>query len=163
MAACATIELQIVLWGGRPAAVVPDSIERELILPAPPERVWTALTQPAQLGAWWGTQATIDLRPGGEVSFVWDGTDGQRFTSRGIVEVVEPPHRLVFRWQSEPTVEATTRVEFTLQPHPQGTRLRVVESGFSTLPPGWRGPLHERNDRGWPRALGQLADYLAGR
>ena len=60
---------------------VPDSIEREVILPAPPARVWTALTQADQLGAWFGTQASIDLRQGGEVVFTWDGSTGPRGTA----------------------------------------------------------------------------------
>ena len=143
--------------------MVPDSIEREVILPVPRERVWAALTQPDQLSAWFGTQATIDLRPGGEVVFTWDSSTGPPRTHRGVIEVVEPPKRLAFRWQSDPAIAATTRVEFTLEPHPQGTRLRLVESGFASLPPDLRGGLHERNTRGWQRGLGQLADYLAGR
>ena len=65
--------------------MVPDSIEREVILPVPPARVWAALTRPDQLSAWFGTQATIDLRPGGEVIFTWDGSTGPRGTNRGVV------------------------------------------------------------------------------
>src|SRR3954469_8439195 len=100
------------------AVEVPDSIEREVILPVPPARVWTALTRPDQLSAWFGTQATVDLRPGGEL---------------------------------------------TLEPHPDGTRLRLVESGFASLPPELRGGSHERNTRGWQRELGELAQYLTVR
>ena len=142
---------------------VPDSIERELILPVPPARVWTALTRPDQLSAWFGTRATIDLRPGGEVVFTWDGPTGQRSTSRGVIETVEPPHRFAFRWQPSPDAVQTTRVEFTLEPHPEGTRLRLVESGFASLPPGLRGGVHESHARGWQRELGELAQYLAVR
>ena len=142
---------------------VPDSIEREFVLPAPPARVWTALTQPDQLSAWFGTQATIDLRPGGEVIFTWDGSTGPSGTCRGVIEAIEPPARFVFRWQSVADEVPMTRVEFTLEPHPEGTRLRLVESGFASLPPELRGGLHERNTRGWQRELGELAQYLAVR
>jgi uncharacterized protein YndB with AHSA1/START domain len=142
---------------------VPDSIERELILPVPPARVWTALTRPDQLSAWFGTQATIDLRPGGEVIFTWDGSTGPRGTNRGVIEAVEPPNRFAFRWQSSPDTVQMTRVEFTLEPHPEGTRLRLVESGFASLPPELRGGCHESNTRGWQRELGELAQYLAVR
>jgi uncharacterized protein YndB with AHSA1/START domain len=142
---------------------IPDSIEREVILPVPPARVWAALTQPDQLGAWFGTQATVDLRPGGEVVFTWDGSTGPRGTNRGVIEVVEPARRLTFRWQPSPDTAQTTRVEFTLEPHPDGTRLRLVESGFASLPPGLRGDCHRSNTRGWLRELGELAQYLAVR
>ena len=140
---------------------VTDSIERELILPVPPERVWTALTRPDQLSAWFGTQATLDLRPGGEVIFTWDGSTGPHGANRGVIEVVERPNRFAFRWQSSPDTEQMTRVEFTLELHPEGTRLRLVESGFASLPPALRGGCHESNTRGWQRELGELAQYLA--
>jgi uncharacterized protein YndB with AHSA1/START domain len=143
------------------AADVPDSIEREVILPAPPARVWTALTQADQLGAWFGTQASIDLRPGGEVVFGWDGSTGPCGTHRGVIEAVEPTRRLAFRWQSNASGVPMTRVEFTLEPHAEGTRLRVVESGFASLPRELRA--HERNAEGWQRELGDLAQYLAAR
>lgn len=145
------------------AVEVPDSIERELILPVPPARVWTALTRPDQLGAWFGTRASVDLRPGGEVVFTWDGSTGPRGTTRGVIETVEPPHRFAFRWQPSPDTTQTTRVEFTLEPHPDGTRLRVVESGFASLPPELRGGCHESHTDGWQRELGELAEYLAVR
>jgi uncharacterized protein YndB with AHSA1/START domain len=146
------------MYGG--IVEVPDSIEREVILPVPPARVWAALTRPDQLGAWFGTHASIDLRPGGEVIFTWDGSTGPRATNRGVVEVVEPPNRFVFRWQPSPDVEPMTRVEFTLEPHPEGTRLRVVESGFARLPPEARGHCHQSHTQGWQREFGELAQYL---
>jgi uncharacterized protein YndB with AHSA1/START domain len=138
---------------------VPDSIEREVILPVPPARVWAALTQADQLGAWFGTQASIDLRPGGEVVFTWDGSTGPRGNSRGVIEAVEPTQRSAFRWQAAEGEAAMTRVEFTLEPHAEGTRLFVVESGFASLPPESR--TRESHVEGWQRELGELAQYLA--
>jgi uncharacterized protein YndB with AHSA1/START domain len=140
---------------------VPDSIERELILPVPQARVWTALTRPDQLSAWFGTQATVDLRPSGEVIFTWDGSTGPRGVNRGVIEALEPPNRFAFRWQSHAESLPMTLVEFTLEPHPEGTRLRLVESGFASLPPELRAELRDRNTRGWQRELGELADFLA--
>ena len=52
-----------------------------------------------------------------------------------------------------------TLVEFTLEPHPAGTRLHVVESGFANLPPEPR--THERHLEAWQRELADLARYLA--
>jgi uncharacterized protein YndB with AHSA1/START domain len=149
--------------------VVPDSIERELILPVPRERVWAALTQSRSLGAWFGTRATVDLRPGGAVTFIWDDSSGAQFTNTGVIEVVEPPRRFAFRWHAHdgqhavaPADGPTTLVEFTLDDHPAGTRLRLVESGFASLPTDFgRGPARDRNIRGWDRELAELAVYLA--
>jgi uncharacterized protein YndB with AHSA1/START domain len=142
------------------AVDVPDAIERELIVPASPARVWAALTQPEQLSAWFGTQASIELRPGGEVTFTWDGSSGPRGVTRGVIEAVEPPRRLTFRWQPSPDTDQTTRVEFTLEPHPEGTRLRLVESGFAGLPPELRGGCHADHQDGWRRELDELVQYL---
>ncbi len=148
-----------------------DRIERELVIAAPPERVWAALTQPEQLGAWFGTSAEVDLRPEGALTFTWEPTDasgGARHTNPAMIEVVDRPHRFVFRWrpfggyETLPLTEGPfTRVEFTLDDHPQGTRLRVVESGFASLPPELRRVQHERNTEGWERELGELSVYLA--
>ena len=139
---------------------VPDSIQRELILPVPPTRVWTALTQADQLGAWFGTQATIDPRPGGELIFTWDGSTGPTGAARGVIEAIEPPTRFAFRWHSVPEELPMTRVEFTLEVHPEGTRLRLVESGFSSLPAELRQRLHVGHTEGWQRELGELEQYL---
>ena len=138
---------------------VPNSIVREVILPVPPARVWTALTQADQLGAWFGTRATVDLRPGGEVVFTWDGSTGPRGISRGVIETVEPTRRFAFRWQATAGNVPMTRVEFTLEPHAEGTRLHVVESGFASLPAALR--TYEQHVEGWQRELGDPARYLA--
>jgi uncharacterized protein YndB with AHSA1/START domain len=143
---------------------VPDTIERELILPVPRERVWAALTQPTHLSAWFGSRATVDLRPGGAVTFVWDATPDQHAESTGVIEVVDPPHRFTFRWRQPATDDdadrPTTRVDFTLEDHPEGTRLRLVESGFASIPPRLRGPRRDANALGWTRELADLVAFL---
>ena len=42
----------------------------------------------------------------------------------------------------------------------QGTRLTVVESGFSQLPEDAHRQAFDGNTRGWASELGELADYL---
>jgi len=141
---------------------VPDTIERELILPVPPQRVWEALTRADQLAAWFGTRATIDaLEPGAAIVFIWDSSGGVTHTNRGVIDVVEPPRRFVFRWQVGEVQQASTRVEFVLEPHPAGTRLRLTESGFASLPPASRATCRRGNDEGWQRELGDLRAYLS--
>jgi uncharacterized protein YndB with AHSA1/START domain len=88
-------------------------LSREITLPAPADEVWRSLAEPA----WLGEDATIDLRPDGDVSA------GDR---TGFVEEVEEPSRLVF-WWSAPGEDAT-RVELDLEEDGQETHVRVVES-----------------------------------
>jgi uncharacterized protein YndB with AHSA1/START domain len=78
-----------------------------------------------------------------------------------VIETIEPLQRFAFRWQAAAGELPMTRVEFTLEPHSEGTRLRVVESGFASLPPELR--TREDHVEGWQRELGELEQYLAAR
>jgi uncharacterized protein YndB with AHSA1/START domain len=88
-------------------------LTREITLPATADEVWRSLAEPA----WLGEDASIDLRPDGEVRA------GDR---TGFVEEAEEPNRLVF-WWSAPDEDAT-RVEIDLDEDGGETHLRVVES-----------------------------------
>jgi uncharacterized protein YndB with AHSA1/START domain len=103
-----------------------DLIERELTLPAPPEAVWEALTDPGWLREWLADEAELELRPGGDARFRI-GAD----TRTGWVEEARPPvdgavGRLAFWWEQDG--EPASRVVLELTPTADGTRLRVVES-----------------------------------
>src|SRR5262245_38831826 len=111
----------------------PDRIERTVEITHPPATVWAALTTAEGLAAWFGDEATIDLRPGGAARMEW--RDG--FTVAMRVERVDEPKVFAFTWQifGLPADDPRrTYVEFTLEPDGAGTRLRVVESGFAQLP-----------------------------
>jgi uncharacterized protein YndB with AHSA1/START domain len=103
-----------------------DLIERELTLPAPPEAVWAALTDPEWLQEWLADEAELQLRPGGDARFRI-GAD----TRTGWVEEATPPAdgaagRLAFWWEQDG--EPASRVALELTATDDGTRLRVVES-----------------------------------
>ena len=104
-----------------------DRIERELLLPAPADDVWEALTDPERLAGWLAEEVSLDLQPGGDATFL----DGDT-VRHGWVEEVSPPEggagagRLTFWWALDD--EPATRVELTLEPTEDGTRLRVVET-----------------------------------
>jgi uncharacterized protein YndB with AHSA1/START domain len=138
-----------------------DRIERELVLPVGIARVWEALTDPGRVSEWFDIHTEIDLRPGGAAAF-GSKKDG-RF--RAIVEEVEPPQRFVYRWcldRETPVGEGpTTRVEFTLEEVPEGTRLHLVESGFASLPEGVRDRHLADNVSGWDESMRDLAGYLS--
>lgn len=126
-------------------------IEHEETYPHPPERVWRAITEPAELGAWLmptdftaraGSRFTFDARP--EFGII----DGE-------VLEVEPPRLLRCRWSG---VFGDTVVTITLTPVGGGTRLRVEHAG-------WRGPgLDHRHsfDTGWHDKLAKDLAALLG-
>ena len=137
----------------------PDRIERTVEVAHPPAKVWAALTTAEGLGAWFGDEATIDLRPGGSARMRW--SSGFRVEMR--VERVEEPTVFGFTWQIYGLPEDDPRrtyVEFTLEPTGAGTRLRVVETGFAQLPEEAYRAAYDGNTKGWASELGELADYL---
>jgi uncharacterized protein YndB with AHSA1/START domain len=137
----------------------PDRIERTVELAHPPARVWAALTTAEGLGAWFGEEAMIDLRPGGAGRMRW----ASGFSVDMRVERVEEPAVFGFTWklgeldQDDPR---RTYVEFTLEPAGAGTRLTVVETGFAQLPADACRKAYDSHTDGWARELGELADYL---
>jgi uncharacterized protein YndB with AHSA1/START domain len=105
------------------------AVERVILLPASPERVWSALTEGRELSAWFGAEVELEARPGGAATFRWP--DGR--SREATVEEMDPPRRLSFRWAPfERTgggarVVPATRVEFTLEPAREGTIVRLSE------------------------------------
>ena len=144
-----------------------DRIEREVVIDAPVERVWALITQSEHLGTWFGDAgADIDLREGGELELRWE----EHGTSRGRIERLDEPTAFSFRWAPfkdpggvEPVDGNSTLVEFTLVSEGDGTRLRVVESGFTGLDAAaeQQRKNYESNTEGWSLELGELVDYAS--
>ena len=136
-----------------------DRIEREILIAAPLERVWSLVAQP---GFWVADEASL---PGtvareGE-SMVAKNAEYGEFPVR--VEKVDPPTYLAYRWASafpgeELREDNSTLVEFTLSRDGDKTRLRVVESGFAALAGSeeLRSKAVEDNTGGWPQVLDAL-------
>jgi uncharacterized protein YndB with AHSA1/START domain len=137
----------------------PDRIERTVEIDRPPAKVWAALTTAEGLGAWFGDEATIDLRPGGAARMTWTG--GHTVDMR--VERVEEPRVFGFTWNIDGLPDDDPRrtyVEFTLEPVGAGTRLTVVESGFGQLPEDASRKAYDSHTQGWASELGELVEYL---
>ena len=97
-------------------------VEREVLLDAPPEEVWEALTDPEQLEEWFANEVEFDVERGGV--FRWDDGD----VRYAVVEEVDPPRRFGFRWLD--VDEAESEVVFDLEETPGGTRVTVRESSY---------------------------------
>jgi uncharacterized protein YndB with AHSA1/START domain len=142
--------------------VVPERIEREIVIEAAIDVVWAVLTEPEHVAGWFSHSAEIDLRPGGDATFDWP----EHGPALAWVERVEPPRFFAFRWVravgQEQRRDNSTLVEFTLAQEGDRTRLRVVESGFRDL--DWsedaKATYADENTRGWQLELGELRDYV---
>lgn len=150
-----------------------DRIEKQVVLRAPLQRVWAAISDAEQFGRWFGvrfdgpfvegravtatiTPTTVDA----EVAKRQEPHAG--VASRWEIVAVEPPRRLAYRWPNDPDRdEATTLVEFTLEEVSDGVLLTIVESGFDAIPEPRRGSSFEANSEGWAIQTDLVRRYLA--
>jgi uncharacterized protein YndB with AHSA1/START domain len=120
---------------GRPAL----RVERRLAHPI--ERVWRAVTEPAELAQWF--VATVD----------WIPEEGETFEAggeRGRITTVDPPRALAWEWGAE-------RYRFELAPDgPSATALVFTHVFSPELGPGWQ------HAAGWETYFNRLDAHLDG-
>lgn len=136
-----------------------DRIERETLIEAPVERVWSLVAEPGFWAADAGSLTGVVAREG-EVVVAKHAEYGEFPV---LVEKVDPPTYLAYRWASAFAGQApdggnSTLVEFTLTAEGGRTRLRVVESGFAALSGSaeLRSKAHKDNSGGWSQVLEAL-------
>ena len=119
------------------ANVANGTVRRSVLLPAPVQAVWSALTDAGQLSAWLGGDVAIDPVPGGQIVVQEEGR-----LRRGVIVDIEPQRHLEIRWlpnarrmgflwgpDDEPAGSGG-EVEFLLEPVPESagcTCLTVTE------------------------------------
>ena len=145
-----------------------NSITRERIYNAPLERVWNAVATAPGLETWFCKRVEGELKAGERVrlTFRMEGEVG------GDLQVVEcePMSRLAWRWhpgqidgcnwEDFPESEATL-VTFTFQSIPEGTLLKVLETGFENLPESRRASVHQLNGSGWTEVMDMIGDAVS--
>jgi uncharacterized protein YndB with AHSA1/START domain len=137
-------------------AVNEDRIERDTLISAPLERVWSLVTQP---GFWVADEASLTgtVATEGEVVVAKNAKYGDFPVS---VEKVSPRTYVAYRWASafageDLREDNTTLVEFTLAQEGDQIRLKVVESGFAALAGSdeLRSSALKDNNDGWPQVF----------
>ncbi|WP_327583769.1 SRPBCC domain-containing protein [Nonomuraea sp. NBC_00507] len=147
------------------------SIEQEILIEAPVDVVWGAVTEPDQISSWFTNAAVIDVREGGKGALTW--------TDRAAIDITEPvtaeitvvtldrPRLFSFRWAypegAVPREGNSVLVEFTLTPEGESTRLRVTESGLSEI--DWteeqKATYTQEHTHGWSKHLADLVAYAS--
>jgi uncharacterized protein YndB with AHSA1/START domain len=146
-----------------------DRIEKTIHLKAPRAKVWSALTDSAQFGAWFGVKMDGPFRANTAVRGQLTIKGYEHVTGDWHITAIEPQTRFAYTWHPyavDPSYDyskdAMTLVEFTLADDTGGTRLTVVESGFDRLPIGRRAEALSKNTGGWTGQLQNIERYVAG-
>jgi uncharacterized protein YndB with AHSA1/START domain len=133
-----------------------ESLSFEFDLHHLPEKVWRALTDPVLLAEWLLPVVELELEPGAAFTFKtqpypgWDGIVNCR-----ILEI-EEQKTLSYTWVVG-DMDLDTVVTFTLTPTASGTRLSLVQSGFTPAQKQAFGGARY----GWKMMGGKLVDLLA--
>lgn len=131
-----------------------QTLKRSIWIDAPRERVWKAVTDPAQITTWFAPGTPIAQRDN-IISIQMDGAD----IDVALIEVIDPPRQLTTR--SLPDRLMTTT--YLLEEEMGGTRFTVIEEGFEGLSPEERQKRLEQDAGGWDMALQNLKAYIDGK
>ena len=112
-----------------------DRIEKTIDLKAPRSRVWRALTNAEEFGAWFGVKLTGTFEKGAAVAGQITIKGYEHVTLNMVVDTIEPERLFSFRWHPNAidakldySREPMTLVEFRLEETRQGTQLTLVEA-----------------------------------
>lgn len=138
------------------------TITRTVVVAAPQQDTWRALTDPRAIEQWWGHPAVFPggVREGAEGTFEWVG---HGFMPMRIERFDEPTH-FDLLWgelgDDEPG-EGASLVQFTLAADGAGrTLVTVLEKGFDRLDTAKRRAAMEENVKGWTMVLDALVRYV---
>jgi len=157
-----------------------DRIEKKVLLRAPLDRVWRAISDAKEFGAWFGvafdglfaagarlTGRMVPTKADPDVAKAQEAYAGMRFEFT--VDRIEPMRLFSFRWHPfaiDPDVdyssEPMTLVTFELEETPSGTMLTITESGFDRIPLERRAKAFTANEHGWTAQAKLLEKHLGG-
>ncbi len=145
-----------------------DRIEKSIFLRAPRSRVWRAIADSKEFGAWFGVKLEGAFAPGERVSGRITIPGYEHVVMEITIERVDPERLFSYRWHPyaiDPGVdysgEPTTLVEFRLEEVTGGTKLTVIESGFDRIPVSRRAEAYRMNDQGWAGQIKNIERHVA--
>jgi uncharacterized protein YndB with AHSA1/START domain len=116
-----------------------------------PEKVWRAITDPAELAHWFPATVEAELRPGGAIRFTFPG---ETESTTGEVLIADPPRELAYTWNSD-------TLHWRITPDGTGSKLEFTHT-FGRGDPAIARLAAGRNAAGWDVCLDALTARLAG-
>ncbi|WP_328691853.1 SRPBCC family protein [Streptomyces caniferus] len=110
-----------------------NALRMERRLAHPPAKVWSAITDPAHIGQWFPSEVTVELRPGGAMTFAMPGVTDIAMT--GTVTDAEEPRLFAFTWGED-------HLRWEITPDGDGSLLTLVHTfgdrfGGASFASGW--------------------------
>lgn len=146
-----------------------DRIEKRIMLRAAQSRVWRAITNAEEFGAWFGVKIESAFAEGATVRGQITYPGYEHVTMEIQIERIEPERLFSYRWHPyaidtsvDFSSEPTTLVEFRLEEAENGTLLTIVESGFDRIPLARRAEAFKMNDGGWTEQTKNIERYVTG-
>lgn len=155
-----------------------DRIVKQILLNAPRERVWRAISDAKQFGAWFGMAFDAPFAPGAKITgkLMPTQVDAEVAESQEpyagmafdfVIDRIEPMDVFSFRWHpyaidpdADYSQEPMTTIVFELKDEAGGTRLTITESGFDAIPLARRAEAFAANEGGWEAQTMLIAKYL---
>lgn len=149
-----------------------DRIEKRIELKAPVSRIWRALTDSREFGAWFRVSLEEPFIVGqiARGQCAYPGFEHIRWEAH--IQKMEPEQLFSFTWPlvefldkerytGDYTHAPRTQVEFRLEKTATGTLLTLTESGFENVPAAWRDKAFHGNDGGWTEQMKNIESYVA--
>ena len=145
-----------------------DRIEKRIALAAPRSRVWRAISNAQEFGAWFRVNLEGEFVAGRAIRGQITHPGYEHVTMELWVERIEPERYFSYRWhpyavdpKMDYSKEPTTLVEFILEEADGGTALTIVESGFDAIPLARRAEAFRMNDGGWAGQIKNIARHVS--
>lgn len=133
------------------------TVERDIWIAAPRERVWRAITNADEIMQWWSDYWEIPtLAIGGTIKF---GTKDDPMLAT--IAVLDPPREFTIAWPPQPQYhDIPILTRYVLVEENGGTRVTVSETGFEALPDDIRQQRYDSTAQGYATVLANLKRLL---
>jgi len=128
---------------------------------APPEKVFSAWTDPEKVKHWMGPgevkvlRSEADARKGGRYRWVMQSPDGEEHDVSGVYREVIPNEKLVFTWAWKTTPERESVVTLTFKPDGDGTLFTLMHEQF------FDDDARNRHEHSWTGAMEKLERFVS--
>jgi uncharacterized protein YndB with AHSA1/START domain len=155
-----------------------DRIEKKVLLRAPRNRIWRALSDSTEFGTWFGMKFDGPFAPGASMRGVIVPTTVDAEVGKAqkpyegmpveiAIEQMEPERLFSFRWHPfaveggvDYSAEPATLIVFALEEVAEGIMLTITESGFERIPLARRAKAFAANEGGWGMVVKLIEQYV---